>query len=81
MFLHDLCTGVLLQMIRVNWTLQDIGLCHVDMNERHVFVYASYIVYVFVQDHGAKVFWIQNLECVHISQVICVYSFGFRSAI
>jgi len=80
-FLHDLCTGALLQTIRVNRTPQDVGLCHVDMNKRHVFMCTSYIVHVFVRDHGAEVFWIRNSECVHISQVICVYSFGFRSAI
>ena len=71
MFLHDLHTGVLPQTIRVNQTPQDIGLCHVNMNKWHMFV----------RGRGAKVFWIQNLECVHISQVIYVYSFGFRSAI
>ena len=68
-------------MIMVNQTLQDVGLCHVDMNKQYVFMCVSYIVYVFVQDRGTKVFWIWNLECVHILQVIYVYSFGFRSAI
>ena len=55
-FLYDLRTGGLVQTIKVNRIPQEAGLCHVDMDERHVVVCESHAVHVFARDRGNEVF-------------------------
>jgi hypothetical protein len=59
-FLYDLRTGALVQTIKVNRIPQEAGLCHVDMDERHVVVCESYAVHVFARDRGTEVFRIRS---------------------
>ena len=55
-FLYDLRTGALVQTIKMNRIPQEAGLCHVDMDERHVVVCEPYAVHVFARDRGTEVF-------------------------
>jgi hypothetical protein len=59
-FLYDLRTCALVQTIKVNRTPQVVGRCHVDVNERHVFVCESHMVHVFARDRGTEVFQMRN---------------------
>ncbi len=59
-FLHDLRTGALVQTIKVNRTPQVVGRCHVDMDERHVFVCEPHMIHVFARDRGTEVFRMRN---------------------
>ena len=59
-FLYDLRTGALVQTIKVNRTPQEVGFCHVDMDERHVFVCEFHMVHVFARDRGTEVFRLRN---------------------